>query len=157
MESHNTEPLFRTSDLLLSFHASKFVGKGRLLIRAKTNDDVFLAEIDVEKGDWSVSRNNQRIAASRALDHVLPAVRELQVDISLFDRQFLFALGGQVVATSPAEGWNDNVPTNCTPFAIGIQDAGVEIRHLRSLSGCLLHTSTWSSPMGDIQSCPFRK
>ncbi|MGO8749489.1 MAG: S26 family signal peptidase [Thermoguttaceae bacterium] len=131
VESHNTEPLFRTNDLLLSFHASKFLGKGRLLIRATAGDDVFLTEIDLETGDWRVSRNNQQVAASRGLDHVRAAPRELQVDISLFDRQFLFALGGQVLATFTVDGGCCNIPANCTPFALGIQDAGVEIRHLR--------------------------
>jgi signal peptidase I len=137
VESHNTEPLFWMNDLLLSFHASKFFGKGRLLIRATAGDDVFLTEIDVEKGDWRVSRNNQQVAnnqhvaASPGLDHVRAAPRELQVDISLFDRQFLFALGGQVLATFRSDGGGFNTPTSCTPFALGIRDAGVEIRHLR--------------------------
>ena len=51
-----------------------------------------------------MSRNNQQVAASRGLDHVRAAPRELQVDISLFDRQFLFALGGQVLATFTVDG-----------------------------------------------------
>ena len=118
-------------DLLLSFQVSRFCEKGRLLIRAIAATDVFLAEIDMEKGAWSASKNGQRIAESGAMAPIISASREFQVDVSLFDHQFLFALGGKVLATYPFQGGGDDISANCTPFAIGIQNAGIEIGHLR--------------------------
>ena len=133
------------SDLLLSLHAMKLGAQTALLIRATGQSGEFLVEINGGGAGWSVSANGRIVSESDPSDHTAVASLRGQTDVelSLFDRQFLLALDGKVVSTIPLEGAGGRLGPVGHPFSIGVRGSGVEIRHVR-----IYHDTYYERPTG---------
>ena len=93
------EDVHAVPDLLLGLRLAKAVGQGLLLLRAKDGREEFVAELDPVQGRYRVLHNGRPIPGA-AGNWRLP--REgLRIEVSLFDQQFLLAMGGTTVGAWP--------------------------------------------------------
>lgn len=124
------ENIHRVTDLLLSFRLVRYIGSGQLLVRAAEGGKEFLVEIEPEENRFEVLRNGRPLSPP-AQGSFPRRSKEVQLEVSLIDRQFLLALDGRTAVAHPYE--RDDAPpdTASRPLAIGSRGLGVELRHVR--------------------------
>ena len=116
-------------DLLLGFRVGSLSGEGRLLLRATDGRESFQAEIQPAAGACEVSRNGRPIE-SGLLEGGASSWRNVHVEVSLVDRQFLVALDGRVVASCPYDGDSPSLGSD-RPFSIGVEGLDLTIDQVR--------------------------
>jgi signal peptidase I len=123
------EDIHGLNDLMLSFRLVKTFGRGLFYIRAIAGKDAFQIEIDPDAGLCRATRNDNEFF--REDNCIAVKLKELDVVVSLIDRQFLLAFNGRTVLCLPI---NDQVfqsdPTS-QPFALGTAGLGVVVENLR--------------------------
>jgi len=123
----NVHPM---TDVLLSFRLVRVCGQGRLWVRATDGREEFRVQIDPGRRSWQAFRDGRPLGAAGRGE--LPGRLDgVQVEVSLFDRQFLLALGGRTVVTQPYEPVESALKGTSRPLAIGSQGLGVEIEEVR--------------------------
>ena len=125
-----SESVHAVTDVLLSFRLVKVFGRGRLWVLATDGREEFRVRIDPGLRSWLAFRNGRPLGpAGRG---VLPdRLDGLQVEVSLFDRQFLIALDGRTLVAQPYEPAPSPPEVTSRPLAVGSQGLGVQIEDLR--------------------------
>jgi signal peptidase I len=121
-ESHLVRDLFFTCRLRMR-------DAGAFYVRASDGQGEFLARLNTSTGDGQVIRNGQRI-----LEFKIPSPFARQgerLTVSLVDCQFMLALGRTTVVKVPYERPQKYTTASPRPFAIGVQDAGIDVWDLR--------------------------
>ena len=132
-----SEMIHPIADAAMSFRVVDIHGCGLLSLRATDGRDEFLAQIDpgaekyVVRKNWKDSRT--RVEVSGDLSGPL---RDRTIEVSLFDRQFLLAIGGRTVAeleasTSGRPPGHHVLMVGDQPLAIGAQGIGIVVDRLR--------------------------
>ncbi len=119
------------SDLLLSLRLVKTRGQGPLILRATDGHKQFEVRIYPSRNRYETMLDHEFILGGTGK---LPADGdELTVEVSLFDSQFLLALGGRTVVTYAYDRAADDAAAKPTsrPLAIGSRGLEVTIRDLR--------------------------
>jgi signal peptidase I len=122
------ENLVPMSDVAMSFRVVEIHGRGLLSLQATDGQDEFMVQIDPGGGKFVLLKNRQTQAG---VSGKIPAsLRGQTIDVSLIDRQLLFAVGGHALATinmaSPRR-----LPVAEQPLAIGVQGLGIVLDRLR--------------------------
>ena len=123
------EDVHAVNDLMLSFRLMKIVGPGKFFIRATYGKDVFQVEIDHKAGAYRVTRNGREIL--REENRIALENENLNIVVSLIDRQFLLAINDQTVYCLPIDDLVLPIESTSQPFAIGIEGLGVAVEDLR--------------------------
>lgn len=116
-------------ELLYTFRL-RATGQGRLELRAIDGQHIFrfVWEVTPEGSRYQVFEGQQVLPWPHRLGG-LSQGRDLAMAVSLVDRQFLVAVDGEVLVAHP---YDRGAPaTTETPFALGVQSMGVEVRHMR--------------------------
>ena len=122
------EDLHPMADVAISFHIEDIHGRGLLWLEATDGRDEFMVAVNPQAGKYKVERNRQ--AVEGAAGDLPGGLRGQTVDVSLFDRQFLFAIGGRTLATVNID--NPTAPPLADqPLAIGAEGLGLAIDRLR--------------------------
>jgi hypothetical protein len=116
------------SDLLLSFKVKKTTGSGKFFIRATEGRTVFRVELDFEKNSLAVFQDDLPLKIAK---NYAPLKDDMQMVVSLFDRQFLLAIDNHQVLASPLAEDIKNLPSTTEPFALGAQGLSVVVEDLR--------------------------
>ena len=125
------ENVHNLSDLLLSFRVVATSRAGDLSVRVTDGRDEFMVCMQPERGVFEILRNGRLLADARGRG-VLPDLSEgLQIEVSLIDRQFLFALDGHTTVTYPYEPSDRPWTPSYGPLAIGSNGLDVKIASLR--------------------------
>lgn len=125
------ENVHHVSDLLLSFRVVATSGLGDLSVRATDGRDEFIVRMRPDRGVFDVLRGGRPLSDARGRG-VLPDLSEgVRIEVSLIDRQFLFALDGHSVVTYPYEPSDRRSTPGYGPLAIGSNGLDVEIGSLR--------------------------
>lgn len=122
-------------DLMLSCRIRAF-GRGNLLLFATDGREQFVVRIDPHGRQIALEHNGVQVAA-RVHDADAPQALfagESLIELSLFDRQLLLALDGQL-ALPPYQIEPSDLPRAPTarPLAIGTRGLGLDVRALRVL------------------------
>ncbi len=132
MQSRN-ESVHRTPDVAMSFRLQDVHGRGVIWLQASDGRDEFMVEIEPAEKTFTVRKNRgkQPLGAGE-----LPGpLRGETIDVSLIDRQFLFAVGSKTLFTATNDsGTIDSAgdpPLTAQPLAIGVQGLGVAVDRLR--------------------------
>ncbi len=123
------ENVHALTDLMLSFRMIKIVGPGKFFIRATYGKDVFQVEIDHKAGAYRVNRDGREIMREEkrmALEN-----ENMNIVVSLIDRQFLLAINDQAVYCLPIDDLVLPIEPTSRPFAIGIEGLEVAVEDLR--------------------------
>jgi signal peptidase I len=122
------EAVHAMADAAMSFRIEDLHGRGLLWLLATDGRDEFLVQIDPGEKKYSVARNRKALAGGSG---ELPgALHGQTIDVSLFDRQFLLAIGGRTLVTAAIETAGPPPQTN-QPLAIGAKGLGLVVNHLR--------------------------
>jgi signal peptidase I len=116
-------------DLMLSFRLMKIAGPGKFLIRATYGKDLFQVEIDHKAGAYRVTRNGREIMAEE--NRIALVNEDLNIVVSLIDRQFLLAINDQTVYCLPIDDLVLPIEPTSQPFAIGVEGLQVAVEDLR--------------------------
>jgi signal peptidase I len=125
---YREENVHHVVDLFLAFRIVETTGQGIFWIRAGDGRDVFRIGIDPQKMKFLVYQNEREVASREVGCSRLAG---LEIDVSLVDRQFLFALNGQPSFCQPCESHCEPPPGTPEPFALGAQNLGVIVDRLR--------------------------
>jgi signal peptidase I len=125
------ENVYSIGDLLLSFRVLTSSGRGDLLLRATDGGDEFTVRLHADQGVYEVLRNGRPLADARGRGTLPDLSREVQIEVSLIDRQFLLALDGRTAASYPYEPSDGSRTPSVGPLAIGSNGLGVEVGSLR--------------------------
>ncbi|MBN1908692.1 MAG: hypothetical protein JW818_03045, partial [Pirellulales bacterium] len=117
------------TDLMLAFRVARWSGKGDLVVRATDGQNVFETWINPAAGRFTVRRNNDSKPVAEG--NIPKDDKRLDVEVSLFDRQFTLALQGEEVAAVPYEAGPMPRRPVAWPLAVGVRGLGVEIVRLR--------------------------
>jgi len=124
------ENIHPVTDVLLSFQLVRTFGSGQLLVRVADGGEEFLVEIEPEEKTFQVFRNGRPFA--RPVRGSLPRrSKEVRLEVSLIDRQFLLALDGHTAVAYPYEHGDPPPDAASRPLAIGSRGLGVELRDVR--------------------------
>ncbi len=127
---HRAENVHPVTDVSLSFRLARIFGDGCLLIGATDGGNEFEVRIEPAQSRCDVYRNGRKLETPGPRE--LPGrYDDLLVEVSLFDQQFLLALGGHPVVVSPYGRVSPPPKASCRPLAIASQGLGMEIRSLR--------------------------
>jgi signal peptidase I len=114
-------------DVMLSFRLVRALGGGKLLVRATDGNEDFVVRIDPAAGRYELLRDGTAVDSGGGLP---PGQEDLQLEVSLVDRQFILAAAGSEIVCYPFEPSAAGAEPTSMPFAIGSQGLGVEIRDL---------------------------
>ncbi len=123
------EDVHAVADLMLSLRVAKASGPGSLVLWASDGEKKFRVEINPEDRRWRVLEDGRPMAGAAGK---LPNMAEgWQIELSLFDQQFLLALGGETVVARPY-GRPDREPAPpAQPLAIGADRLAVTLEEVR--------------------------
>jgi signal peptidase I len=140
-----SETIHPTADLAMSFSIEEIHGRGLFWLRASDGRDEFIVEIQPGAEKYTVKRN--RVALANASGALRGSLRGQTVEVSLFDRQFLFAVAGRTLATVPMDA---AVPAKTAdqPLAIGVQGLGMVVAHLRVFRDVYYTSAPLGAPRG---------
>ena len=122
------EDIHPMADVAMSFRIEEIHGRGRLWLQATDGRDEFMVRIDPQAKNFAVVRNRQALAG--ASGDLPGSLRGQTIEVSLFDRQFLLALGGRTLVTANIDTPGPPPPAD-QPLAIGVEGLGVVVDHLR--------------------------
>lgn len=122
------------ADVAMSFRIEDIHGRGLLWLQASDGRDVFMVKLDPGNGTYSAARNHQELAS--AAGNLSDSLFGQTIEVSLFDRQFLLAIGGRTLATVNIGARQGPSPMASgfpadRPLAIGVQGLGLVADHLR--------------------------
>jgi signal peptidase I len=119
-------------DLLLSLRLDRTSGRGRLLIRAGDGRREFIVRLEPALGRYEVLCDGELLRKCCGEISPLRTAEPWQIEVSLFDRQFLLAIDGQTLAVQTYEYLGGQVPQpSAQPLAIGSDGLGLEISEVR--------------------------
>lgn len=122
------EAIHSMADVAMSFRIDDIHGRGLLSLQATDGRDEFIVQIDPGEKKYTVAKNRQSpLAASGDLP---ASLRGQTIEVSLFDRQFLFSVAGRTLATLDMDT-SGPPPLADQPLAIGVQGLGVVLDRLR--------------------------
>jgi len=124
------EDVHVVTDLLLSFRCKFSDKRGTLFVRADDGESLFEARLRLDKGVGELWRTDKLVGAATTTELTRQAGLQL-VEVSLFDRQYLLAVNGNVVFAVPRLTSSRDVHHPTTPFAIGAQGSEVELEDLK--------------------------
>ena len=122
------EDVHPMADLAMSFHIDDIHGRGLLWLQASDGRDEFMVQINPGDGKYTVARNRQKLAD--ASGELPGSLRGQIIEVSLFDRQFLFSIGGRTLATVAIDTPGQQ-PLADQPLAIGAEGLGMVVDRLR--------------------------
>jgi signal peptidase I len=139
------------ADVAMSFHVQDIHGRGLLSLLATDGRDEFVVQINPGSEKYVVLKNRETdpqnsLAASGKLRGSL---RDQTIEVSLFDRQFLFAIGGGTLAAVNIDN-PQPPPVAKQPLEIGVQGLGLVIDHLRVYRDVYYVMPPASEPGGDV-------
>jgi len=123
------EDLCPVHDLLLEFSLLRAEGGGQLLIRATDGAEEFLVRIDPRRAAFEVLRGGRPLPGGQG--PLGAPARDLRIEVSLVDRQFLLAFNGRPALLYPYNPPGQMSTPVTRPFAIGAQGLGVRLSGLR--------------------------
>ena len=138
------EDVHAVADLMLSVRVAKAAGPGLLLLWATDGQARFRVEIDPAGGRYRVLQDG-RLLPGAAGKLPFPAAG-LNVEVSLFDRQFLLALGGQTVVAWPYDRPQGAPAPPDQPLAIGAQRLAVTVEEVRVYRNVYYTEPVWAGP-----------
>jgi hypothetical protein len=151
------QPPVPLADLILSFRIVSLTGEGQLWLRATDGRDEFVVQIEPGPRRCTTLRNGQAIEAP-APSPLPNAWKNVRVDISLVDRQFLLALNDQPAVVLPYDRGPAPTPTTARPFSIGGKGIALEVRDLRVYRDVYYRQAPWGedrpSQAGQVQLAP---
>lgn len=121
-----------THDLRLSFRWVSAAGPGWLHVRAVDGGTEFVVNIHPATRRAEVVRNGRPLTGSTPQGPVLGRL-PVRVDISLFDRQLLVAIGGRTIVAYPYERTESDQSAGRPPFSLGGADIALEVDQVRVL------------------------
>ena len=123
------EDVHAVADLMLSLRVAKVSGPGSLVLWATDGEKKFRVEINPEDRRWRVLEDGRPVAGAAGK---LPSTPEgLQIELSLFDQQFLLALGGETVVARPYGRPDRPSAPPAQPLAIGAERLAVTLEEVR--------------------------
>jgi signal peptidase I len=120
------------ADVAMSFRIDELHGRGLLWLQATDGRDEFMVRIDPAAGKFLVLKNREknRQAPVAASGDLPDSLRGQTIEVSLFDRQFLFAIAGRTLAAIAIDTPGPP-PLADQPLAIGAEGLGVIVDRLR--------------------------
>jgi len=122
------EAIHPMADVAMSLRIESLRGRGLLWLQATDGRDEFMVQIDPAGGKYTVAKNRQALAD--AAGDLPGSLRGQTIEVSLFDRQFLFSIAGRTLVTSKIETPGPP-PLADQPLAIGVQGLGMVMDRLR--------------------------
>jgi signal peptidase I len=142
------EDIRPVSDLLLSFRLTEVAGPGWLWIRATDGRDEFRLRLNTAEPSCEAFRNEERLPVPPA-DRWPKGLAGVLVEVCLFDRQLVLALGGDPVVVYPYEPSPRPRRPTAHPLAIGAESVGLAIGDLRVFRDVLYtHPVGWKARWG---------
>ena len=92
-----SEAIHPMADVAMSFHIEDIHGRGLLWLQASDGRDEFMVRIDPGEMKYTVLQN--RKVAGRPAGELPGVLRGQTIKVSLFDRQFLFAIAGRTLVS----------------------------------------------------------
>jgi signal peptidase I len=122
------ESVHYTPDVAMSFRLQDVHGRGMIWLRATDGRDEFIVQIDPAEKTFAVRKNRGKEAIGSG---GLPGpLRGETLEVSLIDRQFLFAVGSKTLFTAAIDTPGEP-PLSKQPLAVGVQGLGVSLDRLR--------------------------
>jgi signal peptidase I len=123
------EDVYPVADLMLSVRLVEVQGGGRLWLRASDGLEEFQVEIDPRDQHFTVFRGG---CDTPVVQGNLPMFLDGEVlEVSLFDQQFLLAVGGRTAAAIAYDRPGGDPPGSREPLAIGCQDLEVVLKDVK--------------------------
>jgi len=123
------EDIHAVTDLMLAFRLVEAFGEGLLVVRATDGQEEFEVRLDTAEQRYEVFHNGRPVAGTRR--RVSQSLEDLEVVVSLFDQQFLLALGGRTEVVWPYVRPDGPPRPVARPLAIGSQGLGVRLEQVR--------------------------
>ncbi len=120
------------ADVAMSFRIDEIHGRGLLWLQATDGRDEFMVQINPGAGKFFVVKNRKTDpkAPAVASGDLPDSLRGQTIEVSLFDRKFLFAVAGRTLAEIAIDT-RAPPPSDGQPLAIGAEGLGVIVEHLR--------------------------
>jgi len=118
-----------TLDLLLSFRAAYQSGGGTLVVRAAHGRDVFEFRVVPATGQVEARRNGNPLAI--AAHEAIAPHSQLQIEVSLIDRQFIGAIDGRCVIEVPLDPQSEASQPVSRPFSLGASGVSLKVFDLK--------------------------
>ena len=144
------EDVVTLNDLLLSFRLVKISGRGTLFVRAIAGKDVFQIEISPDTGAYRAIHNGRELLQEDG--QLSPKMNNLDVVVSLIDRQFLLAFNNKTVLCLLINDPDSKSESTSRPFAIGTLGLGVTLADLR-----IFRDVYYIQPIGWLNQAAFNK
>ncbi len=122
------EDVHPVTDLMLVFRLVETFGSGLLVVRATDGQEEFELRLDAAERRYEVFHNGRPVAGTRR--RIAQSLENLEVAVSLFDQQFLLALGGRSEVVWPYVRSDGPWQPVARPLAIGSQGLGVRLERL---------------------------
>ena len=123
------EDVYPVADLMLSVRLVQVQGGGRLWLRASDGLEEFRVEIDPRDRHFTVFRGGRD---TPVVQGDLPMFLDSEVlEMSLFDQQFLLAVGGRTTTAIAYDRTGGDPPGSPEPLAIGCQDLEVVLKDVK--------------------------
>jgi signal peptidase I len=126
-----SEAVHPMADIAMSFRVVELHGRGLLSLHAGDGRDDFMVQINPGTKKYVVLKNWQKNPQTVIASSDLPGpIHGQTIEVSLFDRQFLFAIAGRTLVTENIDT-RGPPPLTDQPLAIGVQGLGVMVDRLR--------------------------
>ena len=140
------EDVHAVAGLMLSLRVAKASGPGLLLLWATDGEAHFRVEIDPAQKCYRVLQDGRPLPGAAGQVLIPPA--GLKIEVSLFDEQFLLALGGQTVVTCPYERPERAPAPPEQPLAIGVGRLAVDLEEVRVWRDVYYTEPVWAAGDG---------
>src|SRR5208337_1399841 len=128
-------------------------GRGRLSLLATDGRDEFLVQIDPGAGKYVVLKNREEIrqAFPSASGNLPGSLLGQTIEVSLFDRQFLFSIAGRTLVRANIDTPGPP-PFSDKPLAIGVQGLVLAVDRLRVYRDVYYIEPPFAASRGDATS-----
>jgi len=147
------EAIHSIADVGMSFRVDDIRGRGRISLLATDGRDEFLVQVDPGAQKYLVLRNREEIrqAFPSASGDLPGSLRGQTIEVSLFDRQFLFSIGGRTLVSANIDSPGPP-PLSDRPLAIGVQGLVMSVDRLRVYRDIYYTESPFAGSGGDAPS-----
>lgn len=123
------EDVHPVADLMLVFRLVETFGSGLMVVKATDGQEQFELRLDAAEQRYEIFHNSQPVPGTRR--RLARSLDNLEVVVSLFDQQFLLALGGRTEVVWPYVRSDGPPPAVARPLAVGSQGLGIRLDRVR--------------------------
>ena len=127
--ARRAEDSYIVADIMLTFQIAEVFGRGELAVRVTDGRETFEVRLHPDETRYRVTHNGRAVPAAQG--RLPQPLKDAEVLVSLFDRQFVLAVGGEPLVVWPYEPSDRPLNPTARPVALAAQGLGVVVRQVR--------------------------